>query len=850
MERCQCARARLNNRICWVVFPINPQLGGIRKARLVLNASETRKQAILYPENSVLEAPVRPNDLSRRVLAFPCGSSAVEVALDSDSPTASFAVELTEPCNVPVLAPAPHTLPDFDGDDDFYQTPFLAGVPRRPVDAADRNIPASLRPGDEVVPLAGCAVPVSVFLKAFASPRSATDPLFFVSLRAVLHNENARDAVDVPLTRATRFVTFTTKYAELSKDAFLTLEFSDQRHTAEPLGDSATTASVRVALFDADGFLRTGDVEAPFLVRGRSHVSIIDSDPVTRYENNGTVRIQVNDVAGVCDPRGVETTMWRVCGDFHHPVDGDAIIARCRRLSVLSEMPGDLQERLFLSRHFFALNHFEAVGFWVFKATILFDGAWHTAFLDEMLEFVEREGLVAQTLPFPRVLPYFAAQTNNRDLRMRVGVPLFERVPISEMVEFVPCVIEILRTERADGRLFRNLCTRLREHEDRALASRFVELVCWDIANEVYKMKDFFVFQPILEGLRALVVFFDAHSTVFHDISEANSLFAQIEKYKVYDRDKKTEAAADQLKELMKKDFDFSLPFLQGRRIKKIIETMVLSSATKPFRMEVQLDGSGDKLKFMAKTGDDLMKDKLVLILSSYICKKLRGAIDMKYSTYTIVEMGKCKGYVEFVPDVKDLSSITGEQFLKTFKSTNKEGGEGGPSNGGVDEAKQHQLNFAKSYALCCVLNYALILRDRHMDNYMFNTKTGSINHIDFGFIFGEMVTGKPYEQEITRFKELIYQLHTLNLYESFLYYARWAWEKVVENSQDIANMCVFLCYNSVEQEKLKAVTERLLEGDTEKFMYQMETSVLASELMQCQHDIAMILKKAVNFFT
>ena len=77
---------------------------------------------------------------------------------------------------------------------------------------------------------------------------------------------------------------------------------------------------------------------------------------------------------------------------------------------------------------------------------------------------------------------------------------------------------------------------------------------------------------------------------MFHDISQANSLFVEIEKYKVYDRDKNTEAAEGLITALKTKDFDFSLPFIQGRRIKKIPRTKVMSSATKPFAMGVALD--------------------------------------------------------------------------------------------------------------------------------------------------------------------------------------------------------------------------------------------------------------------
>lgn len=45
--------------------------------------------------------------------------------------------------------------------------------------------------------------------------------------------------------------------------------------------------------------------------------------------------------------------------------------------------------------------------------------------------------------------------------------------------------------------------------------------------------------------------------------------------------------------------------------------------------------------------------------------------------------------------------------------------------------------NFARSYATMCICHWILGIGDRHLDNVMFNTKTGKVVGIDFGHAFG-----------------------------------------------------------------------------------------------------------------
>lgn len=48
----------------------------------------------------------------------------------------------------------------------------------------------------------------------------------------------------------------------------------------------------------------------------------------------------------------------------------------------------------------------------------------------------------------------------------------------------------------------------------------------------------------------------------------------------------------------------------------------------------------------------------------------------------------------------------------------------------------QNLLNYIKSMAAWCCLGYIVGLGDRHLGNIMLNTKTGSVEHIDFDCLF------------------------------------------------------------------------------------------------------------------
>jgi len=205
-------------------------------------------------------------------------------------------------------------------------------------------------------------------------------------------------------------------------------------------------------------------------------------------------------------------------------------------------------------------------------------------------------------------------------------------------------------------------------------------------------------------------------------------------------------------------------------------QCFLLKSAMNPAVLQCQVGDTGAKgrverrqKKIMVKEGDDLRQDQLILqliILMDSILKKY--GLDMQLTTYQVIAMSTNDGFVEFVPDASNLSTILKDhnndiqQFFRVhhplpaeaikLEAPSSPSGAFGPHNSyGI---KPEVLeNFIRSSAGYCVITYILGIGDRHLDNLMV-TKDGRLFHIDFGFILGK--DPKPFPPPMRICKEMV----------------------------------------------------------------------------------------------
>lgn len=176
--------------------------------------------------------------------------------------------------------------------------------------------------------------------------------------------------------------------------------------------------------------------------------------------------------------------------------------------------------------------------------------------------------------------------------------------------------------------------------------------------------------------------------------------------------------------------------------------------------------GAKQLKKIMVKEGDDLRQDQLCLqliILMDSILKKY--GLDLQLTPYQVVALSTNDGFVEFVPEASNISTILKEnnndiqQFFRTHHPQQIDGADGGEVTGGYGPHNSYGIkpevleNFIRSSAGYCVITYILGIGDRHLDNLMVR-RDGCLFHIDFGFILGK--DPKPFQTPMRICKEMV----------------------------------------------------------------------------------------------
>lgn len=145
---------------------------------------------------------------------------------------------------------------------------------------------------------------------------------------------------------------------------------------------------------------------------------------------------------------------------------------------------------------------------------------------------------------------------------------------------------------------------------------------------------------------------------------------------------------------------------------------------------------------FIVKVGDDLRKEILAMQLIELFQKIFdKEQLDIQLRPYQIISTGHSSGLVEFVEGASSIDNIKKScpspndpnlaSLTNYFKHGLKLGEVYTPMFGAAVQ------NFIKSLAGYSLTTYLLQVKDRHNANIMIED-TGSMFHIDFGFIFGD----------------------------------------------------------------------------------------------------------------
>ena len=548
--------------------------------------------------------------------------------------------------------------------------------------------------------------------------------------------------------------------------------------------------------------------------------------PVTQASENRT------DVFNITKFTNINESEFTTVNDR----DTAEVIRQCRSLSIRKQKPSDLELKLFEKRYHYLTTSFSDIGFWVLRATQMAELETGIGYLEDAISFVKQKMRDRwPRLPFPRILPYFAHQTNCDILQKRIGEPLFNQLMLDDIIQHIPFIAEMLKRD-ARGAVIDHIIDLAKS--DKTRAEPFIKGLVWEIASNVRKNdENYSQFQGQFEKLLTKAIRKDQQATIKNDIElvvrlvSDNNNFITLDLWKDGDMDDPSKYQS----------VDMSLPFIDAR-ITNITKRKVYKSATNPEQITVITTKGDEKTTFMVKKGDDLLNDKLILVLSKYIYQELKenGQIDMQYTTYSITEMGNYKGVVQFIPDVEELESFLSSNDPESFIT-------GHTRNGSLTTEEQLtlMLNLSKSFAMCCVLNYMFMIRDRHPHNYMIQKDTGKVFHIDFGFIFGRGVPWKGFEPEVTIFNGINELIKKYHLEKSFHQYAYWAWNKVKELSQDIITLFAIICYGTIDPKEMDRVEKRIMESDFETFkeVVTQKGTVTFSEVNRFFHNTASYLK-------
>lgn len=160
-------------------------------------------------------------------------------------------------------------------------------------------------------------------------------------------------------------------------------------------------------------------------------------------------------------------------------------------------------------------------------------------------------------------------------------------------------------------------------------------------------------------------------------------------------------------------------------------------------------DPTANSFYSIYKVGDDLRQDIFVLQLINIMNQLwLIEGLDLKVLTYTCLQTGEKRGFIEMITNAETLKEIQKGDFLNAFKKSciNDWLRFHNPKLGKFRLAVD---NFTKSCAAYSLATYILGIGDRHNDNVMVKY-TGHMFHIDFGKYLGDAQTFAGFKRDRT----------------------------------------------------------------------------------------------------
>ena len=162
----------------------------------------------------------------------------------------------------------------------------------------------------------------------------------------------------------------------------------------------------------------------------------------------------------------------------------------------------------------------------------------------------------------------------------------------------------------------------------------------------------------------------------------------------------------------------------------------IYSSNAKPLLIDCYLRNSYSipTSSFILKYGDDLRRDASVLMMFKFMNNLwidnscIYNSKQIAALTYKCFPLGPDYGIIELIPNCQTLKDITDKYVTHNKKKSNK--------------LSDDVLNtLIATCAGSFMAAYIMGIRDRHYDNILI-TDSGTIFHIDFGYMLGEKVSG------------------------------------------------------------------------------------------------------------